>query len=143
VLPVDRDAALDGDAEDVSVALDEAELDGEDVDDGEPFAEATGVALSRADRLWDDEPTGERLSTTLDVELGVSAVDGDAAKLDAKGDGVGVGCADSDRLSELEAVEDDDRVSVAEPLIDADVSAERDGERVAFTERVIDGDSLA
>lgn len=51
VPPVDRDAALDGDAEDVSVALDEAELDGEEVDDGEPFAEATGVALSRADRL--------------------------------------------------------------------------------------------
>lgn len=86
---------------------------------------------------------GERLPATLDVELGVGSVDGDAAMLDAKGDSVGVDCADSDRLPELEAVEDDDRVSVAEPLIDADVSAEREGERVAFTERVIDGDSLA
>ena len=93
--------------------------------------------------MLDTLDKGEPLSDALDVELGDGASVGDGALLVTKGDGVGVDSTVSVGLIDVDAVVDDDRVSDAVPLPEADVRGEREGERVVFAERVIGGDALA
>ena len=131
------------DAADEGVGVPDREVDAEPVDDGELLTDSTGDALCRAERLFDVDTKGDRLSAALAVELGVSTEDGDGAILDAYADGVGVDGTVSDELPETEGVEDVEGVGDTLPLIDEEVRGEREGDTVVFAELVNRGDTLA